>query len=99
MSRRCIVFDLDDLIVPTAEFVIKRHRAETGIAVPLGAYYTATPEEWGLDDHNEVTRVLNGYLEGDAYMQLGSRLEARRAIARLAYDPGLFSELESILND
>ena len=107
MRRPTIAIDCDDVLVPTAESILRVYERTYGIAVPIEQFYTSNPVIWGTSSIEEACSRVSALL-GSAELTtelepLQGAIAGVRALARAGHElhmvTGRPSELEGATRD
>ena len=105
MRRLTIAIDCDDVLLPTAQYIVDDYANLYGFRVELQNFYSGRPEHWGVVDNKIAENRVNSYLESDRFGKVEPFLEAVEAVNRLAEKHELFmvtartNRLASITHD
>lgn len=84
MKRRRIAVDCDDVIVPTAELVIRYYNRTYDSQITLADFYSHDLKVWNAPDETTAIRRIDKYLETKEFQQAKPFKEAIQAIRLLS---------------
>lgn len=84
MQRLVIAIDFDDVLVPTAEAVIKNYNDRFGNAPTLDQYYAREASIWGAQSLDEAIARVNDFLTTEEYAAIPPFEAGVRAVRLLA---------------
>lgn len=85
MKKLVIAVDCDDVLVPTAEAIVKDYNSRYATNVELRhMYQPASIDTWGTDSDDEAIKRVNGFLRSEAHAQIKPLPEAVEAIRALS---------------
>lgn len=90
MRRLTIAIDCDDVLLPTAQYIVDDYANLYGFRVDLRNFYSEKPEHWGVADNKVAEDRVNRYLESDRFGTAEPFLDAIEAVNRLAEKHKLF---------
>ncbi|HEX8763293.1 MAG TPA: hypothetical protein VF733_06090 [Candidatus Saccharimonadales bacterium] len=83
MKRLRIAVDCDDVLVPTAELLVRHYNKTYGTNLVLANFYSTDPELWGVDDYAVAIERIHTYLLTEEYQKTKPFQEAIDAISVL----------------
>ena len=84
MKRLSLAIDCDDVLTPTAEWVIETYNSVYGAAVTLKDFYSTDPKIWKASTHEEAAARVGALLKLPEYARLRPFDDATRVIPKLA---------------
>ncbi len=83
-KKRCIAFDLDDVIFGTAYPILQYYSRKFGITVKPENFYCSEPSVWGASSGEVVSDRIQGFLETTEHQELTPTPEAIRALHQIS---------------
>lgn len=84
MSRLVIAVDCDDVLVPTASWIIDAYNDQYGTNLGIADFYSDDIDVWQTDSYQEATARVGALLKTDEYAEIAPFNDAIDAIKQLA---------------
>lgn len=84
MRKLTIAIDCDDVLVPSAQWIVDEYKARYGVDVSLDNFYSNDPATWGVSKNQIAVKRVADILASDKYARLPPFPDAIEPVHRLS---------------